>query len=348
MSGGQTPNASRPRWRIREVAALLNARAGMTGEADSEILPGDPGGQPENATWFTSGARYWLDVYGSASLEAETYRRRLRTSLKWIDEIGISQPMAVLDAGCGAGELTLALAGRGARVVASDLSIEMTRMTLERGRTEQWDGLVIRADAHRLPFPDGAFGLVVALGLLPWVRSPQWVVTELARVTQPGGHVLLSFDNSNRLFRLTDPKLTPAVQPLRRLVRRVRGRPYRGNRLVSPRQGREIVASAGLHVTRTTSVGFGPPTFLARPVGPQSLALAIDAALQRRADGEDSVLSRLGAHYLVLARRKPLPGSPAGAPGARQPSCAGSRPKHGEPAGQVIPREPGSLLHASK
>lgn len=261
------------------------------------------GDQRDDQSWFSRGARYWLDVYHERGLAGQIYRRRLWRSIAWVDEIENPSDFTVLDAGCGAGDLTVELARRGARVVASDLSVEMTEMTDARVRIEALDARVVRADAHRLPFPEGAFHLVVALGLLPWVRSPQLTLDELARVTRPGGHLIVSFDNAVRLFRVTDPRLSPLTAPVRSVVRRLRGRSVRGNLLSTPRRGREMVTSAGLQVSRTASVGFGPPTFLAHQLVPESLAMSIDTALQRRADEGAHWLAGLGVHYLVLGRR---------------------------------------------
>jgi len=258
--------------------------------------------EPDDQGWFSGGARYWLDIYQSAGLDAEIYRRRLTRSIAWIDQLGLPDGYAALDAGCGAGDLSIALADRGATVTATDLSTAMTGITHDRLSATSAPGWVLHADAHHLPFPDGVFNLVAALGLLPWVRSPAQVVSELARVTQAGGHVVLSFDNAHRLFRLTDPKFSPLTLPLRRLVRQGRSRPLGGNRLVTPAQARDLVASSSLHVTRTAAIGFGPPTFLGHARGAEARIKSVDARLQRLADSRPS-LSRLGAHYLLLARR---------------------------------------------
>ena len=264
---------------------------------------GQSGDIPDDQSWFSRRAHYWLDVYHEQGLSGQIYRQRLRRSIRWFDEVRNPTAMVVLDAGCGAGDLTVELAKRGARVVASDLSVEMTKMTSDRVLGADLDAQVVRADAHRLPFADGTFHLVVALGLLPWVRSQQHTLDELTRVTVPGGHVVVSFDNATRLFRLTDPRLSPLTEPARGFVRRLRGRSVRGNILTRPLRGRQMVVSAGLRVQDESSVGFGPPTLFGRQVVHEPLAMAIDTFLQRRADGGSRWLSRLGVHYLVLGRR---------------------------------------------
>ncbi len=254
------------------------------------------------ADWFTTGARYWLDVYDGQDLEAHFYRRRLQTSLDWIDSSGLLPGARVLDAGCGTGHLTVALARRGTVVTSTDLSDEMTRLTRQQLDAEQQRSTLVCSDVHQLPFPDGAFQAVIALGVLPWVGAPARVMAELSRVTAPGGHVLVTFDNAHRLFRLTDPSRTPPVRRLRSLLRR-RAHTQVGNHMTTPGQARETVRAAGLHIVQTGSVGFGPPTFLGRQVVSARLALRIDARLQRRADRARSPLGQLGTHYLVLARR---------------------------------------------
>ena len=49
-----------------------------------------------------------------------------------------------------------------------------------------------QADAHALPFPDGAFEGVIASALLEHVRDPREVLGEVWRVMEVGGHVFLN------------------------------------------------------------------------------------------------------------------------------------------------------------
>ena len=95
-----------------------------------------------------------------------------------------------LDVGTGAGALALALAPFVREVVAVDRVPELLALARERaaaaGNVE-----VVEADATALPFPDGAFDLAGTLRTLHHVHRPELVVAELARVTRPGGHVLV-------------------------------------------------------------------------------------------------------------------------------------------------------------
>jgi SAM-dependent methyltransferase len=92
----------------------------------------------------------------------------------------------VLDVGCGTGRFTGALEQAGAMVVGVDLDPGMLIVA-----AANHGGPRLVADAHRLPFATGAFDLAVALTLLEFVDDPARVVAELARVTRPGGRLLV-------------------------------------------------------------------------------------------------------------------------------------------------------------
>jgi SAM-dependent methyltransferase len=101
----------------------------------------------------------------------------------------------VLDVGCGPGRFTLELARLGAQVVAADIS--PGQLELHRRYTADIEDAVqerVIADVLALPFADDAFDVTVCYGgAVSYVldRAPE-AVAELARVTRPGGHVLLS------------------------------------------------------------------------------------------------------------------------------------------------------------
>jgi len=97
----------------------------------------------------------------------------------------------ILDAGCGTGLVGAALAERGHdRIVGFDLSPGMLDRSRARGvYSELHQGSLL----ERLPFDDGRFGSVVAVGVFTLGHVDGSAFAELARVTAPGGHVSITF-----------------------------------------------------------------------------------------------------------------------------------------------------------
>jgi SAM-dependent methyltransferase len=93
-----------------------------------------------------------------------------------------------LDSGCGTGALAAALAPRVAEVVGLDAD----ERYLEAARASCPDNCTfVSGDAEALPFAYGEFDLAGCLRVLHHTRRPELVVAELARVTRPGGIVLV-------------------------------------------------------------------------------------------------------------------------------------------------------------
>jgi ubiquinone/menaquinone biosynthesis C-methylase UbiE len=104
----------------------------------------------------------------------------------------------VLDVGAGPGRFTIELARIGADVVVADISprqLELNREKLEAAGLEERILERVVADVCDLArFADASFDATVCYGgPLSYVleRAPE-AVAELARVTRPGGHVLVS------------------------------------------------------------------------------------------------------------------------------------------------------------
>ena len=94
-----------------------------------------------------------------------------------------------LDVGCGAGALAYALAPLVGEVVGVDSSEDLVDVAREHAPP---GATFVLGDAEALPFPYGDFDLVGCLRVLHHVRRPELVVAEIARVTRPGGTILLA------------------------------------------------------------------------------------------------------------------------------------------------------------
>jgi len=93
-----------------------------------------------------------------------------------------------LDSGCGTGALAAALAPHVGKVIGADTDIEY----LEAARRFAIENAeFIEGNAMKLPFDYGRFDISGCLRVLHHVRRPELAVSELARVTRPGGRILI-------------------------------------------------------------------------------------------------------------------------------------------------------------
>jgi trans-aconitate methyltransferase len=92
---------------------------------------------------------------------------------------------AILDLGCGTGELTLAIAARGARVVGFDASAEMIAAARQRAPALEWTV----GDGEALAF-DGAFDAVFSNAALHWMTRAEAAARGIARALKPGGRMV--------------------------------------------------------------------------------------------------------------------------------------------------------------
>jgi SAM-dependent methyltransferase len=94
-----------------------------------------------------------------------------------------------LDAGCGTGSLAFALAPHVAEVVGVDVRADY----LEAARASAPANVrLVEGDVMALPFGYAEFDLGCTHRVLHHVRRPELAVSELARVTRPGGRILLA------------------------------------------------------------------------------------------------------------------------------------------------------------
>ena len=262
--------------------------------------------------YFDSVAGYWRSIYRDHTVYGYIHQQRREIALRWIDDLHLSGSKEVLEVGCGAGLTTVALAERGFRVHATDVSSRMLQLAGDAVRRAELSRLVSldAADAQALQFQSGSFPLVIALGVIPWLPSPELALREIVRVLAPGGYLLLNCDNRWRLHELLDPVYMPLSTSLRRrtamLMRNlgVLGPPSHipGVRH-SPWQFDRMLASNGVRKLRSITLGFGPFSFFTKLFFSEVTRIEIHRKLQCLADRNVPVLRNTGSQYLVLARK---------------------------------------------
>jgi len=110
---------------------------------------------------------------------------------------GRGTPVRALDVGCGSGNLTRHLLDFGARVTASDLSTKLLDLTRRRFEgTGRLETMVLNGSDLR-PVADGTFDLVATYSVLHHVPDYVALVSEMARVTRPGGVVFIDHERTD-------------------------------------------------------------------------------------------------------------------------------------------------------
>lgn len=263
--------------------------------------------------YFHSQSAYWEDIYASSGVYAEIHRNRRRVVLDWIDNLALAPGSQVLEVGCGAGFMAVELAQRGFHVHAIDpveAMIELARRHAAESGTSALLSLDI-GDACSLSFENASFDLILAIGVIPWLEQPELAIQEMARVTKPGGHSILTADNRARLNHLLDPWLNPALFPLKLRVKALLERI--GLRQPAPATFSstfhdchyidEVLSRAGLVKIRDMTLGFGPFTLHNSRIIPEPFSTALHHRLQRLADLNMPGFRSTGAQYIVLAKK---------------------------------------------
>lgn len=127
-------------------------------------------------------------------LTPEQWHERFIQQARWSADLrrhlytraGLSPALRALEVGCGTAAVLQELPGRG--LITHGLDIDHAHLLLARQHAP--GASLVQGDAHRLPYADASFDLLLCHFLLLWVSDPQAVVDEMARLARPGGRVM--------------------------------------------------------------------------------------------------------------------------------------------------------------
>jgi SAM-dependent methyltransferase len=96
---------------------------------------------------------------------------------------------AILDAGCGTGQISLPLAERGFRVQGFDISPAMAAVAQAKCSPD-WDARYMAADVRALPVQDEMFDAIVVSKLFQHIQDWQRACLEFLRALRRGGSIV--------------------------------------------------------------------------------------------------------------------------------------------------------------
>ena len=145
---------------------------------------------------MSEAAERWGEDYDSSydDRRGRLVRARLATALELLGD----GPGRVLDAGMGGGRLVERLASRGWTVSGVDVSESM--VDLARRRVPMLADSLVAAPIEALPFQDGSFDAVAALGVLEFTDDLPAVLGELTRVLRDDGLAVVSWPSFKGLY----------------------------------------------------------------------------------------------------------------------------------------------------
>ena len=237
-----------------------------------------------------------------------------------VDHAAPAEGERVADVGCGTGNAALLAADRGARVTGVDPAARLLEVARGRAAEAGLDATFAEGHAAAIPLEDGEAGLVLSVFGVIFAPEPPAAAAEMARVTAPGGRIVLS-------AWLPDGAVHRAVGAAGQAVRDALGAPSGP----PPFAWHDRAALAALFAPhgfepelaeeRISFTGASPDTFLDEQAG-HPLAVAGEAVLGPRGESvalrarmlaiyeeenEDPAAFRVTSRYVVATLRRPRP-----------------------------------------
>ncbi len=180
----------------------------------------------------------WSTTYDSETLQALTYRPVHKVILRRLSD---ADPSAVLDLGCGTGQILRDLAD--AFPTASVTGLDLSPGMLSEARVRAPHGSIglVQGNAQHLPFPPDSFDIVTCNESFHWYPDQAAALEQLSIVMRPEGRLLIA-----SIATTTDAG-EAAIHVLSRLV----GQPMHAS---PPRRLATLLDRAGFDVIRQRRV----------------------------------------------------------------------------------------------
>jgi len=169
----EDPDVNRPRTELKSIS-LMNTIVAAQPTVDIQSIK-----VRQKATWESGD---FGQVAKFLTPAAEEFMR----------QIELRPGMKVLDAACGTGNLAVIAARHGCSTSGLDIASNLVAQARKRARQEALNIEYLEGDAEAMPYADESFDAVVSMYGVMFTPRPERVVSELRRVTKPGGLIALA------------------------------------------------------------------------------------------------------------------------------------------------------------
>ncbi len=109
-----------------------------------------------------------------------------------LDMMALTGTERILDVACGTGELERRIVEQFPHQYIRGVDLSDHMLAVAEQKVGRFPNVQLeKADSRTLPFPDAHFDIVVSCSAFHYMREPQRVINEFARVTAPGGRVIV-------------------------------------------------------------------------------------------------------------------------------------------------------------
>lgn len=257
---------------------------------------------------------------GGNDLHFRITQDRLKHVIRLVGELGLPGGARVLDLGCGAGVTSSRMLEFGYRVTGIDVSEKMLEKARDNAKkTGHEDRSEFRiGNAENLHMEEGSFDLVIAMGLIEFLIWDRFALQEMKRVLRPGGHLIVTVPNKNRISNITDilqhvrSVLKGITKLLKIIAKGILGARIKKKnnssmqnkytkRVYAPSELKAMLTGIGFEIRGEVCHGFGPFRGLERF---KSLSLKLYNWLEKRS-GESRFLKYKGNNYMVIVKKPP-------------------------------------------
>ncbi len=153
--------------------------------------------------------RYWDNAE-----QAGEVRQRVEAVIGQLAQNGATPPQKVLDAGCGTGVYSLALAQAGFQSTGVDFSQSALNKAIQRAKELKLAASFEKMNLDKmLWYDDGSFEHALCAAVLHWSGQPENLLGELRRVLRPGGMLVITLWTTPAKHREAQPQEFITAKP---------------------------------------------------------------------------------------------------------------------------------------